>query len=102
MQLHKLIGGQLLVVLFHKLIDSIIIHLQFPDLGQRHNLVGSTGYCLRLLNATFDNTLRLKLLPSRSEILSVTHFSCIFDHFKMMRKRCEVIFLIFAMSKVGP
>ncbi|GBO42525.1 hypothetical protein AVEN_142154-1 [Araneus ventricosus] len=29
--------------------------------------IGSTGYCLRLLNVAFDNTLRPKLLPSRSE-----------------------------------
>ncbi|GBM33813.1 hypothetical protein AVEN_76183-1 [Araneus ventricosus] len=39
MQLYMLFGGQSLVVLFHKLIDIIAIHLQSPDLGQRHNLV---------------------------------------------------------------
>ncbi|GBO38379.1 hypothetical protein AVEN_114721-1 [Araneus ventricosus] len=39
MQLHELFGGQLLIVFFHKLIDIIAIHLQSPDLGQRHDLV---------------------------------------------------------------
>ncbi|GBM81317.1 hypothetical protein AVEN_72556-1 [Araneus ventricosus] len=39
MQLHKLFGGQLLFVLFLKLINIIAIHLQSPDLGQRRNLV---------------------------------------------------------------
>ncbi|GBN47703.1 hypothetical protein AVEN_181122-1 [Araneus ventricosus] len=39
MQLRKLYGGQLLVVPFHKLIDIIAIHLQYPDFGKRHNLV---------------------------------------------------------------
>ncbi|GBM38056.1 hypothetical protein AVEN_160316-1 [Araneus ventricosus] len=35
---NKLFGGQILAVLFHKLIDIIAIHLQSPDLGQRYNL----------------------------------------------------------------
>ncbi|GBL96112.1 hypothetical protein AVEN_104343-1 [Araneus ventricosus] len=39
MQLRKPFGGQPLVVLFNKLIDIIAIHLQSPDLGQKHNLV---------------------------------------------------------------
>ncbi|GBN37676.1 hypothetical protein AVEN_77486-1 [Araneus ventricosus] len=38
MKLHKLFYGQLLAVLFHKLIDIIVIQLYSHDLDQRHNL----------------------------------------------------------------
>ncbi|GBM45209.1 hypothetical protein AVEN_168289-1 [Araneus ventricosus] len=36
---HKLFGGQLLVVLFHQLIDNIVIQLHSPDLGPRQNFI---------------------------------------------------------------
>ncbi|GBN07441.1 Dehydrogenase/reductase SDR family member 11 [Araneus ventricosus] len=60
--------GQLLAVLFHKLIDTISLRLQSPDLGQRRNLVGYRllRYCLRFLNVAFENTLKPKILPCKS------------------------------------
>ncbi|GBN92731.1 hypothetical protein AVEN_148462-1 [Araneus ventricosus] len=44
--------------------------------------IGFTGYCLGLLNVTFDNILRPKLLPSRSEDSLGNLFPCIFDHLR--------------------
>ncbi|GBN92011.1 hypothetical protein AVEN_51286-1 [Araneus ventricosus] len=87
MQIYKLFGGQLLAVLFHKLIDiiSIHIHLQSPDVGQRYYLVDYRLHRVltvsELLNVIFDNNLRPKLLPSRSEDSLGNPFPCIFNHF---------------------
>ncbi|GBM49340.1 hypothetical protein AVEN_148669-1 [Araneus ventricosus] len=81
MQFHKFFGGQLLAVLFLKLIDIILIHLQSHDLGQRHNLVDYRPhrYCLKPLKVTLDNVLRTKLLPSRSESSLGDPFPLLFD-----------------------
>ncbi|GBM88646.1 hypothetical protein AVEN_139601-1 [Araneus ventricosus] len=69
MQLHKLFFAQLLVVLFQKPHRYLCYPPPVPDLGKdKISLtIDSIGYCLRLLNVTFDNTLRPKLLPNRSE-----------------------------------
>ncbi|GBN33423.1 hypothetical protein AVEN_59615-1 [Araneus ventricosus] len=44
--------------------------------------IGSTEYCFRLLNAPFDNTLRPKLLPIRSDGSLGNLFPRTFDHFE--------------------
>ncbi|GBM60865.1 hypothetical protein AVEN_179015-1 [Araneus ventricosus] len=97
MQLHKLYGGQLLVVLFHKLVNIIAIHLQYLILAEDtiSLTIGSTEYRLRVLNVTFNNTLRPKLLPSRSEGSLGNPFPCIFNHFEAGND-IEVIFQIFS------
>ncbi|GBM09697.1 hypothetical protein AVEN_186404-1 [Araneus ventricosus] len=68
-KLHELFGAQLLAVLFHKLMDIIVIHLQSHYLSQRHTLVDYRlhSYCLKPLKVTFDNAFRRKLLPGRSQ-----------------------------------
>ncbi|GBM35711.1 hypothetical protein AVEN_58397-1 [Araneus ventricosus] len=65
-------SGQLLAVLYHKLIDVILIRLLSIDLGQTNNHVDYRlhRYCLKALKVTFDNAVRLTLLPSRNKISS--------------------------------
>ncbi|GBL79450.1 hypothetical protein AVEN_92617-1 [Araneus ventricosus] len=101
MQLHKLFGGQLLVVLLHKLIDIIGIHLQSLIMAKATislTIDFTLHYCLRLLN---NNILRPKLLPNRSENFLGHPFPCTFDHFEAGNV-VEVLFLIFSESKVSP
>ncbi|GBN51664.1 hypothetical protein AVEN_85036-1 [Araneus ventricosus] len=93
MQLHRLFSGQLLAVFVYKIIDIIATHLHSHDLSPIHKLVDYRLHCLRLLNVTFDKTLRPKLLPSRSEGSLDNLFPYIFDHFEA-GKDLEIIFLI--------
>ncbi|GBM27480.1 hypothetical protein AVEN_205267-1 [Araneus ventricosus] len=81
MQLLKLFDGHLLAVLYHKLIDIILIHLQ--SLRQRLCLAVDYRHhrnCLKPLKVTFDNAFRPKLIPSRSEVSLGNPFSRSFDH----------------------
>ncbi|GBN56897.1 hypothetical protein AVEN_46554-1 [Araneus ventricosus] len=101
MQLHELFGGQLLAVVVLKLID-IIFHFQSHDFDQRHNLVDCRlhRYCLKPLKVIFDNVLRSKLLPSRSESSLGDPFPCIFDHLEAGND-VEVMFPKLSESKTG-
>ncbi|GBM05108.1 hypothetical protein AVEN_210815-1 [Araneus ventricosus] len=96
MQFHKLFDGQLLATSLLSTSSPLILAKDAISLT-----IGSTGYCLRLLNVAFDNTLRSKLLPAEVKALLVISFPCIFDHFEAGND-VEVIFLIFSKSKVGP
>ncbi|GBO30587.1 hypothetical protein AVEN_267425-1 [Araneus ventricosus] len=104
MQLHELFGGQLLIVFFHKLIDIIAIHLQSPDLGQRHDLVNYRIRRVTVSDSLMPNSTALsdpKRLPRRNEDSLGNPFPCIFYHFEAGND-VEMIFLIFSESKVVP
>ncbi|GBO41039.1 hypothetical protein AVEN_239978-1 [Araneus ventricosus] len=81
MQFRMFFSGQLLTVLYHKLIDIILIRLLSIDLGQTNNLVDYRlhRYCLKALKVAFDNAVRLTLLPSRSEGSLSNSFPRIFN-----------------------
>ncbi|GBN56365.1 hypothetical protein AVEN_173544-1 [Araneus ventricosus] len=58
MQRHELFGAQLLAVLFHKLIDTLVIHLQFHDLVALLSLLPSTTNSHpQLLSVNYNATL---------------------------------------------
>ncbi|GBN63854.1 hypothetical protein AVEN_52977-1 [Araneus ventricosus] len=74
-----------------------------PLILARHNLV---VYRLHWVipetpHVTVDNTLRPKILPSKSDGCLVNSFPNIFDHFEAVNN-VEVIFLIFFEIKVNP
>ncbi|GBN52162.1 hypothetical protein AVEN_117012-1 [Araneus ventricosus] len=71
MQLRKFFGGQLLVVLFHKLIDIIAIHLQSPDLGQRHSDHGVLSRTPLSHSATLSDQ---RVFQAEESVLLVTPF----------------------------
>ncbi|GBN38095.1 hypothetical protein AVEN_191518-1 [Araneus ventricosus] len=90
-------GGQLLAVLFHNLIDIIVIHCQSHDIGQRLDLVGSR---LKYLKVTLGNAHWPKFLPSRSEGSLGNSFPCIFDQLEA-GNNIEVIFQKLSEREIG-
>ncbi|GBM71271.1 hypothetical protein AVEN_117060-1 [Araneus ventricosus] len=94
MQLHKLLGGQFLNVLFHKVIDIFAFHLQSPDLGQRYNLAVYRLHRYFIKHLKVDNALRPKLLRHRSEVSPGDPFPTYFLYLE-----AENIFPKFSESK---
>ncbi|GBN72460.1 hypothetical protein AVEN_82502-1 [Araneus ventricosus] len=93
MQLHKLFGGLLLVVFFHKLIDINDINLQSSDLGQRRNLVVT-------LHMASDSSMSHSTILSRQNFFKAEveiRLVIPFHAFSL-----PVMFLIFSESKVCP